>query len=164
MSSYSVKQIISGGQTGVDQAALRVAKMLNIRTGGWIPKGWKTDEGPAPWLGTEFGLIETRSDKYPPRTKRNVEMANGTIILGHLDSPGCKLTAKYCKDAALDLLKINHKMTLGEAVMKIQKFLRERPIFILNVAGNRESSYPGIGRWAETVLYEALKRDDLIVQ
>ena len=33
-----IKKIISGGQTGADQAALDVAIKLGIPHGGWIPK------------------------------------------------------------------------------------------------------------------------------
>ena len=39
-----VKKIISGGQTGVDQAALDVAIKLGISHGGWIPKGRLTEK------------------------------------------------------------------------------------------------------------------------
>jgi len=42
--------VVSGGQTGVDQAALRAARASGIATGGWAPKGWATEAGPAPWL------------------------------------------------------------------------------------------------------------------
>ena len=42
--------IISGGQTGADQAGLLAAQALGLQTGGWAPHGWRTDAGPAPWL------------------------------------------------------------------------------------------------------------------
>ena len=42
--------VISGGQTGVDQAALRAARTAGIPTGGFAPLGWSTEDGPAPWL------------------------------------------------------------------------------------------------------------------
>ena len=47
--------VISGGQTGVDQAALRAARSCGIPTGGWAPRGWLTEDGPAPWLA-DYGL------------------------------------------------------------------------------------------------------------
>ena len=34
-----LEKIISGGQTGADQAALDAAIKLGIPHGGWIPKG-----------------------------------------------------------------------------------------------------------------------------
>ena len=55
MNNAMIGKIISGGQTGVDQAALRAAKACGIPTGGWAPKGWRTEDGPAPWLA-DLGL------------------------------------------------------------------------------------------------------------
>lgn len=55
--SMTLTKIISGGQTGVDQAALRAARDLGITTSGTAPLGWITEDGPAPWLA-DFGLIE----------------------------------------------------------------------------------------------------------
>src|SRR5262249_6057013 len=40
-----IGKVISGGQTGVDQVALRAAKACGIPTGGWAPKGWRTEDG-----------------------------------------------------------------------------------------------------------------------
>ena len=52
-----LRKIESGGQTGADQAGLRAARAERLETGGWAPKGWETEEGPAPWLA-DSGLIE----------------------------------------------------------------------------------------------------------
>src|SRR5262249_61482425 len=72
--------VISGGQTGVDQAALRAAKVCGIPTGGWAPKGWRTEDGPAPWLA-DLGLQEHASADYPDRTRANVGDAGLTLIV-----------------------------------------------------------------------------------
>ena len=53
----SLRKVVSGGQTGADQAGLRAARAAGIETGGWAPKGWETEEGPAPWL-SDYGLKE----------------------------------------------------------------------------------------------------------
>jgi hypothetical protein len=63
------KKIISGGQTGADQAALDVAIKLNIPHGGWIPKGRKTEAGLLP---EKYQLQEMTSVSYPLRTEKNV--------------------------------------------------------------------------------------------
>jgi hypothetical protein len=52
-----IQRVISGGQTGVDQAALRAAKACGIPTGGWCPLGFLTEAGPMPALA-DFGLAE----------------------------------------------------------------------------------------------------------
>jgi len=64
-----LKNIVSGGQTGADQAGLRAAKAAGIETGGWAPHGWTTEKGPAPWLA-DYGLAECPIPGYPARTDR----------------------------------------------------------------------------------------------
>lgn len=51
-----LERIVSGGQTGADQAALRAARAAGLPTGGWAPRGWLTEEGPAPWLANRSGF------------------------------------------------------------------------------------------------------------
>jgi hypothetical protein len=75
-----IGKIICGGQTGVDQAALRAARACGIQTGGWAPRGFRTDDGPAPWLA-DFGLREHPSADYPDRTRANVGEAGLTLIV-----------------------------------------------------------------------------------
>ena len=67
-----IRKIISGGQTGVDRAALDVAIKLDVAHGGWIPKGRATENGPLP---AEYNLTETRSSSYADRTEKteNIE-------------------------------------------------------------------------------------------
>lgn len=60
---FGIDNVISGGQTGVDQAALRAARASGIVTGGFAPKGWATEDGPAPWLGSEYGLVGVRGPR-----------------------------------------------------------------------------------------------------
>jgi hypothetical protein len=71
-------RIISGGQTGVDQAALRAARACGLEYGGWAPLGWLTEDGSR----SEFAELPT-SD-YPTRTRRNVMEASATILFGTL--------------------------------------------------------------------------------
>jgi hypothetical protein len=49
-------EVWSGGQTGVDRGALEGAQGTGLPTGGFAPKDWITEKGPAPELGTKFGL------------------------------------------------------------------------------------------------------------
>ncbi len=62
-------KIISGGQTGVDRAALDVALELGIPCGCWCPKGRKAEDGP---IDPRYPLKETRSPNYPLRTEKNI--------------------------------------------------------------------------------------------
>ena len=73
--------VISGGQTGVDQAALRAARALGIPTGGWAPRGRATEDGPAPWLA-DLGPAECAWPGYPPRAKADARDSDGTPWIG----------------------------------------------------------------------------------
>ena len=75
-----IEKVISGGQTGADRAGLIAAKKCGIQTGGYIPKGFKTELGSEPNLANEFGLVEF-GITYPVRTLANVEQADATWIL-----------------------------------------------------------------------------------
>src|SRR6266571_9073801 len=73
-----VSKIVSGGQTGVDRAALDVALELGIPCGGWCPRGRRAEDGIIP---ERYPLIETPTTAYPQRTERNVRDSDGTLVL-----------------------------------------------------------------------------------
>ena len=73
-----VRRIVSGGQTGVDRAALDVAKVLRFERGGWCPKGRLAEDGRIP---DDYPLRETETTDYAERTKLNVRDSDGTLIL-----------------------------------------------------------------------------------
>ena len=135
-------RIISGGQTGVDRAALDAALEQNCPCGGWCPKGRKAEDGP---LSAHYPLKETESSDYRVRTERNVKEADGTLVLTWEKPTGgtaftIKVAHKHEKPClVLDLEKGNDQM-----VRMIQNWLRENNIQVLNVAGPRESKVPGI--------------------
>jgi hypothetical protein len=72
-------KVISGGQVRVDQAALRAARSCGIPTGGWAPKGWLTEDGPAPELLAGFGLVECPEPGYTARRRRNVADCDAVV-------------------------------------------------------------------------------------
>jgi hypothetical protein len=76
-------RIVSGGQTGVDQAGLYAAQILGIATGGWAPQGWMTERGPMRELLESFGLAECARAGYPARTEQNVRDSTATLIISH---------------------------------------------------------------------------------
>ena len=90
-----IEKIISGGQTGADQAGLDAAIELGIPHGGWIPKGRKTEEGPLP---AKYKLKEMKTTSYPKRTEKNILDSGGTVIFtfGKLTG-GSELTRKFCR-------------------------------------------------------------------
>ena len=73
-----IKKIISGGQTGVDRAALDAALELGIEVGGWCPKGRLAEDGTVP---DKYPLKEMDTNAYPARTEQNVIDSDGTLII-----------------------------------------------------------------------------------
>lgn len=137
--------IISGGQTGADRAGLDFAILKGIMHDGWCPKGRLAEDGP---LNEKYKLTETTSDQYPPRTEKNVQHSNGTLIfngLGGLER-GCALTERLCikhgKPCSL-LIGVGEDRVKGHA-LNIENFIKLHKIERLNIAGNRESKQPGM--------------------
>jgi hypothetical protein len=169
------KKIISGGQTGADQAGLRFAIAQGLNPGGWCPQGRICEGGRISAADFDrFHLRETESDKYPQRTRLNIRDSDATVILkrsGKL-SRGCELTRELCErqgrpylEVALDseLFGVGmNRQRRDQAVMAagraLAQFLAGHQPATLNVAGNREGSAPGLGRLVEDILGSAWKQ------
>jgi hypothetical protein len=65
-------KIITGGQTGADQTGVRSAKAFGIPTGGFMPLGFRTEDGPRPEFAELYGAVVTATDNYCVRTEANV--------------------------------------------------------------------------------------------
>ena len=145
-------KVISGGQTGAEQGGLRAAKRLGLPTGGFAPKGWRTENGPAAWLGTEYGLQEHESSEYAPRTQANVLASDATVWFGSEASPGFACTQRAITKTGKPFWR--NPRTPGE----LTYLLEQHNIQTLNVAGNRESGpRPGIGLMVEEFMLSALR-------
>ena len=138
--SFHVEKIISGGQTGVDRAALDLALESGIPCGGWCPRGRKAEDG---MIDPRYPLEETHSADYRVRTERNVRDSDGTLLITSGPMKGgtaltVTLTRKYRKPClAVDLASGGDQGTVRE-------WVKRNGIRILNVAGPRESEAPGI--------------------
>lgn len=137
-------KVISGGQTGADRAGLDAARDAGITTGGHAPLHYRT-QGGNDYTLKELGLIEDPSFAYQPRTQKNVQNSDGTLIIGlNVNSPGCGLTQRYCSKHGKPqfLVKLSTDgvtpftaQQLSDAVAWVQ----ENNIAVLNIAGNREA-------------------------
>jgi hypothetical protein len=154
-------RVVSGGQTGADQGGLRAARAADIPTGGWAPRGWlvKSKDGhkdiAAPWLGPTFGLEECAELGYAARTRANARDSDGTLWFGDFNSPGGHTTLAACrlnKKPALIIIKGRTKPS------DVATWIREKNVRILNVAGNHESTAPGIGLRVERFLMAVFRQ------
>lgn len=145
------RRVISGGQTGVDQAGLRAARACGIETGGVAPRGWMTETGPARALLEGFGLREHGGGGYLARTRANIIEADATIIFGNLESTGSTRTAQFARALSTPLVRVRwpNARLLDEMARDVRAWIARNDFNTVNVAGNRESVMPGIGGIAE---------------
>src|SRR5437763_5532684 len=134
-------KVVSGGQTGVDRAALDVALDLGLPCGGWCPRGRRAEDGP---IDARYPLTETPWHGYPQRTEWNVRDSDGTLVLtaGPADR-GTALTARLAE--RMGKLHLQVDLTAGPSATAVREWARAHGVRMLNVAGPRESSTPGIG-------------------
>jgi hypothetical protein len=138
-----IAKIISGGQTGVDQAALDTAVALGIPHGGWVPKGRKTENGGLP---DKYKLKEMPTSSYAKRTEQNVIDSEGTLIisLGPLTG-GSELTHKTAMHHDRPCLHIDLRvLDPHKAVKTVRAWIAHHGIKVLNIAGPRASETPNI--------------------
>lgn len=149
--------IISGGQTGVDRAALDFAIESGLPYGGWVPKDRLSEDGRIP--DRYAGMKESPLSGYPPRTRANVSEAQATVIFtsGPLnDEPGCLLTVRLCKELRKPFYIINLKGSdVAASADSLWTWLLEHRPSVLNVAGTRGSMRPNVEK-VKAILKEAL--------
>jgi predicted Rossmann-fold nucleotide-binding protein len=155
VSKFIIEKIISGGQTGVDRAALDVALELAIPCGGWCPKGRHAEDGT---ISKSYPLEEASSSDYPLRTELNVQDADGTLILSWgRPVGGTLLTLKLAGKHRKPFLLINLEEGMDEK--KVRNWIRSNGIQILNVAGPRESEAHGIYSRTVTIMRKILAEE-----
>ena len=135
-------KIISGGQTGVDRAALDVALSLGVPCGGSCPADRRAEDGIIP---ARYPVTELPDGGYPERTARNVRAADGTLII-HPGLPlqgGTNATAAFCVEMKRPVLLIDASLSSSaEAAEQLDEFVRANQVEVLNVAGPRASEWP----------------------
>ncbi len=151
----TVHKIISGGQTGVDRAALDAAIELGITGGGWCPKGRASEDGPIP---DHYPLTATPFADPAQRTEWNVRDADATLIIaqGKLTG-GTALTQRLATSQPKPCLVINPAEATSAAT--VRAWLNEHAVTTLNVAGPRASTDPDIYELAQQLLRKVLAPD-----
>ena len=171
----NLEKVISGGQTGADQAALEAAEKVGLKTGGVAPQNFITSQGRQPDLGSRFGLKDTVPvnnssygliQAYITRSMLNVDHSDATIAIRTKRSKGTDQTIRYCHTGkwghrgpgiknykpclVISDLQIpfdsNHS-----SVKAIITFIREHKVTILNIAGHRNDQSSGLSQFQDLV-------------
>jgi hypothetical protein len=150
-------QVVSGGQTGVDRAALDTAIELGIPHGGWCPRGRLAEDGVIP---EHYELKELASSDYAARTRRNVADSDGTLVLyfSRLQG-GTFLTASFARQLSKPCLKLDLATdpdSWDQFLSRLARWRHDHAVKVLNVAGPRASKSPEAYDLASRFLKQAI--------
>jgi hypothetical protein len=133
-------RIVSGGQTGVDRAALDAALARSRPCGGWCPRGRRAEDGIIP---VHYPLTETPAETYEERTRWNVRDSDATLVLTFGEPQGgTALTVELTRQLGRPCLIVD--LLHPTEPVDVLNWIHMGSIEILNVAGPRESQVPGI--------------------
>lgn len=147
-----LEKIVSGGQTGVDRAALDAALAAGFPCGGWAPKGRMAEDGAIP---ERYPLDECSIAGNAERTRLNVRDSDATLILTRgAPAGGTRLTIEWADKLSKPCLAVD--LARPTDPDGIADWIEGERIEVLNVAGPRESTAPGIGADAAAVMKAVL--------
>lgn len=166
-SARLLETIVSGGQTGVDRAALDAAISVGMPISGWCPRGRRSEDGQIP---EQYALKETVSRNYAVRTEWNIRDSDGTLIIAMKTlTGGTRLTWQLAKKHGKPCHVVHLRESSGEELFSDQnstterccavvEWIRKNRIRVLNVAGPRASSHPEIHGEAQELVTLVLQR------
>ena len=158
-SSTKLKRIVSGGQTGVDRAALDAALGADFPCGGWVPGDRMAEDGVIP---ERYPVIALPNGNYQQRTRLNVVDSDGTALLySDFLTSGTRLTCDLCGLLNRPCILIGARETPdpNAAAEAVLKFIEDNGIEVLNVGGPRASGWPAGYGFSRAVIAEVIRKE-----
>jgi hypothetical protein len=142
--SRELGAIVSGGQTGVDRAALDFGRRTGTPVRGWCPAGGRAEDfTEAPGIVALYPELRATPSPDPrQRTEWNVRDSDATLVLVRpgVVSPGSDATVAFARQHGRP-----HLLAEVDDMLVVRAWIRALPVgAVLNVAGPRESQAPGI--------------------
>ena len=136
---HGLRRIVSGGQSGVDRAALDAALAAGLEAGGWCPRGRWAEDGPIP---ARYPLREAPLRRVCQRTLMNIRDSDATLVLVRGQARGGTALTIRGLAAARPRLVIDPQRS--DAVRRVRWWLARHRVACLNVGGPRLSEDPEI--------------------
>lgn len=167
-----IGRVISGFQSGADIAGIRAAKAAGIATGGWLPKGYLTEDGPRPEYLELYGAKEypggtTVASRYRVRAIANVKDSDATLCFfngQHALSTStlnaqadCKQFNRLFRPVGIQFGSQRETVSPRDTPAVTAAWLVDNRVCVLNVAGSRESKRVGIQAAVERYLAEVFR-------
>jgi hypothetical protein len=149
-------RVLTGGQSGAEQAAWRTAKAFGVLTGGWMPSGFLTDEGPHPEFAQEYGSAELPFGGDSAQPDQNVQESGATLWFGGTTTATAHATVWACQRLGKPFMPIYPSASFEPSHVAV--WIKVNKIATLHVTGNRETEEPGIGNLVERFLGEVLRQ------
>lgn len=152
-----IASIVSGGQAGADRAGLDAAISSGVPHGGWVPRGRRSEDGTVP---EKYALKETGAPGYLVRTRLNATISDATVVFTHgTQRSGSARTIEIAASLGKPCLHVDLDGQ-GDHIAAVLGWLEGLPQGrgVLNVAGSRESSWPGIGDEVRRIMLVVIER------
>lgn len=151
-----IRRIISGGQSGVERAALDVAHRLFMDYGGWVA-GWLAEEDES--LIKTYRLHILREGNYVQVTERNILDADGVLIIAQGEPTGTAgLYRRLAERHRMPWFYVDlDAVPAFEASRQVEAWIGKHRIEALTVTGPRESRTVDLYRLTQDILETVLK-------
>ena len=150
-----IKKVISGFQSGAEIAGIYAAVECGIPTGGMMTMGFLTEDGPRPEYERLYGAVDSGVDNYSHRAQLNVRDSDFTLWFGKSDSYGYRLTTRSAARYHVPFIMVDTRSDLGSLASTI---IFKGELGIVNIAGNFESSSPGVFNSVKQFLIDLFSR------
>jgi hypothetical protein len=151
-----LKKILTGSESGSDQAAWRAANTFGVAVGGWMPEGFPTADGPRPEFAQQYGTTELPTDNRIASIEQNIHDSDATLWFGETTTEDAQTTVAACHRLGKPCMLIYP--TAAFMPSHVAAWVRNGRIETLTVAGNREAVEPGIGDRVERFLGKVLQQ------
>jgi hypothetical protein len=150
-----LEKLISGGRTGAEQAAWRAAKAFSLATGGWMPSGFLTEDGPRPEFAKRYSAADLPIAGDLTCTEHNVRHSDATLWFGETTTFGAQEAVASCHTLSKPCM-----LVYPEALFEpshVAMWIEQNDITTLHATGNLEEEVAGIGDHVEAFLSEVLQ-------